>query len=57
MAARVAMLGEMGAMSDEEEGHESSDEPLLDSSSESQTTRSKELWGTGGSGGEARSGW
>lgn len=51
MAARVAMLGETGRISDEKERHESSDEPLLDSSSESQ--RSNELCGTGGRGGEA----
>lgn len=36
MAASVAMLGETVMMSDEDKRHESSDEPLLESSSESQ---------------------
>lgn len=57
MAARVAMLGGTGTTSEQDETHESSDEPLVDSSSESQDIwRSKELWGTGGRGGEARFG-
>ena len=54
MAARVAMLGETATTSDEE-GHESSEEPLVDSSSESQGR--KDSRGTGWRGGEARSGW
>ena len=58
MAARVAMLGETGPESDDEQRDSREEpEPQPDSSSDSKDTRpSNELWGTGGRGGDARFG-